>query len=97
MEASIRDLKAHLSEYLRHVAAGQEVVVTSHGKPVARLSPPLAPPHGAEDIEAEAIARLKALPWMRPGNGEKLMGADRPAPPAGTGASVDEIMKWLRD
>lgn len=95
MEASVRELKTHLSEYLRQVAAGQEVVVTSHGKPVARLSAPLPVPRTPE--EAEAIARLQALPWIRPGNGEKLRGADRPIPPAGPGTSVEEIMAWLRD
>lgn len=84
MQASIRELKAHLSEYLRQVAAGQEVVVTSHGKPVARLSAPLPIPQTLEEVEveveAEALARLQALPWIRPGNGEKLKGSDRPMP-----------------
>lgn len=35
----VRDLKAHLSEHLRTVAQGDEVVVTDRGKPVARLVP----------------------------------------------------------
>lgn len=31
--------KAHLSELLNQVEAGQEVVITRHGRPVAQLSP----------------------------------------------------------
>jgi prevent-host-death family protein len=32
-------LKAKLSAYLKHVQAGEEVLVLSHGKPVARIVP----------------------------------------------------------
>ena len=80
MEASVRELKAHLSEYLRQIAAGEEVVVTSHGKPVARLTAPLPVPKPPEQTEADAIARLQSLPWIRPGDGKKVQGADRPMP-----------------
>jgi antitoxin Phd_YefM of type II toxin-antitoxin system len=37
MNVSVRDLKAKLSRYLREAHAGQDVVVTSRGQPVARL------------------------------------------------------------
>lgn len=37
--ASVAELKARLSEYLRTVKAGGEVVVTDRGRPVARLLP----------------------------------------------------------
>ena len=37
--ASVADLKAHLSGYLRRVGKGEEVVVTSHDHPVAKLVP----------------------------------------------------------
>lgn len=80
MEVSVRELKAHLSVYLRRVAAGEEVVVTSHGKPVARLTAPVIAPKTQEEIEAEALARLQSLPWIRPGDGKKVQGADRPIP-----------------
>jgi prevent-host-death family protein len=38
-QVGIRDLKARLSEYVRDVKAGATVVVTEHGRPVARLVP----------------------------------------------------------
>jgi prevent-host-death family protein len=37
--ASISSLKARLSEYLRFVQNGEEVIVTDRGSPVARLTP----------------------------------------------------------
>ena len=37
MVVSVRNLKDHLSEYLRRVQTGEEVTVTDHGRPVAAL------------------------------------------------------------
>jgi prevent-host-death family protein len=70
IKVSIRALKARLSEYLRKVEAGEEITVTSHGKPVARLLPARArrSPRSAED---EALKALRRHPWIRPGNGKK--------------------------
>jgi prevent-host-death family protein len=39
----IRDLKAKLSEYMRDVKSGGTVVVTEHGRPVARIIPEPTP------------------------------------------------------
>ena len=38
MHVGIRELKAHLSEYVGRAAAGEHIVVTDRGKPVAQLS-----------------------------------------------------------
>lgn len=37
--AGIATIKAHFSEYLARVRAGEEIVVTDRGRPVARLAP----------------------------------------------------------
>ena len=37
MNVGIRELKAHLSEYVGKAAAGERIVVTDRGKPVAQL------------------------------------------------------------
>ena len=42
----VRELKNRLSEYLRHVRAGESVLVTDRGEVVAELVPP---GHGATD------------------------------------------------
>ena len=35
----IRELKAHLSSYLRQVKSGNSVIITERGKPVGRIVP----------------------------------------------------------
>jgi prevent-host-death family protein len=37
--AAVSELKARLSKYLERVKAGEEVLITDRGNPVARLSP----------------------------------------------------------
>ena len=39
MQASIRELKAHLSEYIRQVTAGETVTISVHNRPVAQIVP----------------------------------------------------------
>ena len=39
MDVGIRELRAGLSRYVEQVKQGEEIVVTDHGKPVARLVP----------------------------------------------------------
>lgn len=40
----IREAKAHLSQLLREVRKGCQIVITDRGRPVARLLPPLNKP-----------------------------------------------------
>ena len=68
MLISVRELKDHLSEYLHRAQGGEEIVVTSHNRPVARLSPPKTT---GEKPGAAAVERLRAQPWVRSGSGEK--------------------------
>lgn len=39
MEVNIHEAKTHLSRLLARVAAGEEIVISKAGKPVARLVP----------------------------------------------------------
>ena len=91
MEVSVRDLKDHLSEYLRRARAGEEIVVTSHGKPVGRL---VGPYPSSDASEGDSVARLRAQPWLRLGNGQPVSGSASPTRvPAGTS---DELIHWVR-
>lgn len=91
MEVSVRELKNRLSEYLRRAQAGEEITIASRGRPVGRLLPPLPPARPSDD---EALARLKALPGIRPGNGQRVRGSDQPAAvPPGT---TEEVVNWVR-
>lgn len=62
--AGIGQLKARLSAYLARVRAGEEVVVTDRGRPVARLVPVTAP--GSE--AGEALGELARAGVVRIGS-----------------------------
>ena len=39
MRVSVHEAKTHLSRLLRRIAAGEEVIITRSGQPIARLVP----------------------------------------------------------
>lgn len=43
VEVGVHEAKTHLSRLLRRVAEGEEIIITSGGRPAARLVP-VAPP-----------------------------------------------------
>ena len=63
----IRELKARLSEYVRRVRGGEEVLVTDRGEVVATLLPPEAV-RAVNDLEP-GIRRLVAQGRLVPGRG----------------------------
>lgn len=92
MEVSVRELKNHLSAYLRRAQAGEEIVVTLRGKRVVRLARPLA---DSANPMAAAIERLRTQPWIiaarKPG---KPRGSEHPVSvPPGTS---EDIVHWVR-
>jgi len=52
---TLAEAKAHLSELTERVAAGEEVVITKHGRPVSRLSRPDLP---RQAVDPEPLRRL---------------------------------------
>ena len=71
---TVSKLKASLSEFLRRVKAGEEVLVTERGRVIARIGPPassLALPESLREMERRGLVRLGAgkLPkafWRMP-------------------------------
>ena len=55
----IKELKNRLTQYLRRIKQGEEVIVTERGKPIALLQPIQAAEHHTS-LEAR-LARLAAL------------------------------------
>lgn len=47
---SIAEAKAQLSKLIKRVGKGREVVITRHGKPVARLQP-ISRPRGPVEVD----------------------------------------------
>ena len=93
MDVSIRDMKNHLSKYLKLVRAGKEVVITDRGKPVAQLTPirPLS------QNEEEVIARINALPWAQPGKEGKPKGSRKGVALRGKGPAAAAIVLQDRE
>lgn len=61
--AGIAELKAAFSEYLARVKAGEEVLVTEHGRPVARIVPlTAAEAPGGEELVRAGILRAPDRP-----------------------------------
>lgn len=86
---SVSDLKAQLSEQLRHVKEGETILITERGRPVARL----VPVDPAERLDADMRALMEAG-QIRPGTGvfpSALWDMDAPADPgAGARAALQQ-------
>ncbi|MHB8829652.1 MAG: type II toxin-antitoxin system Phd/YefM family antitoxin [Syntrophales bacterium] len=62
--AAVSALKASLSGYLAGVKAGEEVIITDRGKPIARIMPlqvrETEPPDELRNLERAGLVRLGA-------------------------------------
>ncbi len=95
METNVRELKAHLSEYLHRAALGEDVLVTLRGKPLVRLVS-VSSDATPETFEEASIARLRTLPWVTPGNGNKPLGSANPVRIGPDEKSLAEIVNEMR-
>lgn len=67
--ATVRDLRNHYTSLLSWVSAGEEVVITQRGKPVARLIPEKpAEPQKVNWADSPAVTRDRT--------GEKMLTAE---------------------
>src|SRR5579871_5028535 len=80
MNVPIRKFKAELSRYIREAGAGKDVVVTSRGKPVARILPPVTPKASSKSLSREELVeRMRILmPEVRIGTGKTPKGSTHP-------------------
>lgn len=85
--AGIAELKASLSETLARVKAGEEILVTEHGRPIARIVPlsPADPQDATEELIRTGVMRAPrkgggigkdfwSLPWPEDPEGLVLKG-----------------------
>lgn len=88
--APVSKLKAALSEYLARVKAGEEVVVTERGKPIARIVP-LTPGSTASSPHLLELARAGLL---RVGSGRLPKGFwNIPRPKDRDGAALKALLE----
>lgn len=64
---SAADANRKFSQILRHVREGQRYVVTSHGRPVARIVPANSNARVAGGAHAMLFARLESQPALNAG------------------------------
>jgi prevent-host-death family protein len=70
---SVYDIKVDLSKYLKHIEKGDEVVITKHGKAVAKLIPYTTPgikfgilsDQGLPELDPEDISLEKEIAVWR--------------------------------
>lgn len=60
-QTGIRDLKAHLSAYLRQVEAGQTVVITKRGKPIGRIVPVTQ----STEAQLDTLSQAGLIAWNK--------------------------------
>ena len=85
----VRELRQNLSVYLDRVKAGETLVVTERGQPVARLAPPAKP-----SIIEQMIADGRATP-ARYDHREAVMPP--PMPADYTGPTASEFLRQMRE
>jgi prevent-host-death family protein len=79
--ATVSKLKASLSEYLRQVKAGEEVLVTERGRPIAKLTPAVG-----SSAAAQHLAEMEKQGLVKMGTGRLPKGfwdLPRPKDPKG--------------
>ena len=84
-EVGIRDLKNELSKYIERVRAGEEVIVTDRGRPVARLS--------SLDHSTDRLADLIAAGLVHPPASTKR---HRPRPRIKANGTVSDLVAEQR-
>lgn len=58
MTVGTLEAKTHFSRLLERAEAGEEITITRHGKPVARLMPPAAVDRARARAAVEGLRRL---------------------------------------
>lgn len=88
--AAVSKLKAALSEYLSRVKAGEEVIVTERGKPIAKIVP--LPRNGG--ALSPRLLELGRAGLVKIGSGRAPKGFWRaPRPKDARGAAVKALLK----
>jgi prevent-host-death family protein len=75
MEVSTAEAKNRLTELIRAMHGGEQVVITRHGRPVAQIAPP--PPAHRKPVLGGMKGRIRLLPgWDDPITEEELLGEE---------------------
>ena len=62
---SVAEAKARLSELLNSVESGEDILITRHGRAIARVTAPETPKQQLP-LKRLALLRQKTSPWSEP-------------------------------
>lgn len=85
----VRELRQHASRWLARVKAGERIVVTERGRPIAELVPI------GEPVRGGVLAQLIEQGLATPGRGSLHDVLDRAGGPT-TGPAISPILEELR-
>ena len=77
------EAKTHLSELVARAERGEEVIITRHNKPVAKIVPIGEVPAELVERRRRAVAAMQAI-------GAEVAAGSRPI-------TQDEILDWIRE
>lgn len=80
--AGVSEVKASLSEYLGRVKRGEEILITSHGRPVAKLVP-VPPAEDDDEARMQELARQGLVKLPERPLDEEFWKLPRPRDPQG--------------
>jgi prevent-host-death family protein len=95
MRVGIRELKAHLSQYIDQARKGEPVVITDHGKPVVRLEP-VVTRTGHEQLPAKLRALIEEGKVVDKGLVTREM-LPKPLPPLKGDKTLSDLIIEERD
>jgi len=93
VKVSVSELKARLSEHIRRVKGGEQVLVTERGRAVAVLGPVPHPQSGQADLDALVDAGLVRPAKREPD--ERLWELPRGSDPEGV--VLDSLLRERRE
>lgn len=75
MDISVAEAKRRLPELIRAVEAGEKIVITRHGKPVAQIAPP---PEERRKVQWGTMrGQIQLLPgWDEPIDEDKFLAGE---------------------
>lgn len=77
------EAKTHLSELIARAERGEEVIITRHNKPVAKLVP-------ISEVSPELVARRRQIAAEMQAIGREMAARGGPI-------TRDEILEWVRE
>ena len=85
-QVGIRELKAHLSTYVKWAEAGHDITITDHRRPAARL---VAPYPTSADVMPASLRLGIAEGWITPGRTRRPL---RPIDRVASSMTIEQLL-----